>query len=69
MYDWQKKMKKFIILIPVFNDWKSVSKLLVNIDSQIKNWNADISIIIVNDSSTEKRSGLESVYQKIRAAN
>ena len=45
-------MKKFIILIPVFNDWKSVSKLLVNIDSQIKNWNADISIIIVNDSST-----------------
>ena len=67
MYDWQKKMKKFIILIPVFNDWKSVSKLLVNIDSQIKNWNADISIIIVNDSSTEKRSGLESVYQKIRS--
>ena len=60
-------MKKFIILIPVFNDWKSVSKLLVNIDSQIKNWNADISIIIVNDSSTEKRSGLESVYQKIRS--
>ena len=59
-------MKKFIILIPVFNDWKSVSKLLVNIDSQINNWKADISVIIVNDGSTEKRSGLESNYKKIK---
>ena len=25
-------MKKFIILIPLFNDWKSVSKLLSEID-------------------------------------
>jgi len=58
-------MKKFIILIPVFNDWKSVSKLLINIDSQINNWKADISVIIVNDGSTEKRSGLESNYKKI----
>ena len=29
-------MKKFIILIPIYNDWKSVSKLLENIDEQIK---------------------------------
>ena len=60
-------MKKFIILIPVFNDWKSVSELLVNIDSQINNWKADISVIIVNDGSTEKRSGLESNYKKIKS--
>ena len=58
-------MKKFIILIPVFNDWKSVSELLVNIDSQINNWKADISVIIVNDGSTEKRSGLESNIKKL----
>ena len=60
-------MKKFIILIPVFNDWKSVSKLLVNIDSQIYNWNSDVSVIIVNDGSTEKIFGLESNYKKIKS--
>ena len=60
-------MKKFVILIPVFNDWKSVSKLLINIDTQIDNWKADISIIIVNDGSTEKRSGLELNYKKIKS--
>ena len=36
----KKKMKKFIILIPVYNDWKSVFKLLENIDLQIKDWDA-----------------------------
>ena len=33
-------MKKFIILTPVYNDWKSVFKLLTNIDEQIKEWDA-----------------------------
>ena len=28
-------MKKFIILTPLFNDWKSVSKLLDEIDIQV----------------------------------
>jgi len=60
-------MKKFIILIPLFNDWKSVSKLLHEINSQVINWNADVSVIIVNDASTEARSGLESNYKKIKS--
>ena len=60
-------MKKFIILIPLFNDWKSVSKLLNEINSQVINWNADVSVIIVNDASTESRSGLESNYKKIQS--
>ena len=60
-------MKKFIILIPLFNDWKSVSKLLNEINSQVTNWNADVSVIIVNDASTEARSGLESNYEKIKS--
>ena len=60
-------MKKFIILIPLFNDWKSVSKLLNEINSQVINWNADVSVIIVNDASTESRSGLESNYKKIKS--
>ena len=60
-------MKKFIILIPLFNDWKSVSRLLNEIDLEVKNWDVDVSIVIVNDSSTEKRSGLEFNFKKIKA--
>ena len=48
-------MKKIIILIPVYNDWKSVFKLIENIDSQISEWDAHVSIFIINDSSTENR--------------
>ena len=59
-------MKKIIILIPLFNDWKSVSRLLNKIDLQVNNWHSEISILIVNDASTEKRSGLEFNYKKIK---
>ena len=44
-------MKKYIILIPVYNDWKSVFKLIENIDFQINN--EMINILIINDASTE----------------
>ena len=45
-------MKKIKILIPVFNDWQSLSKLLNNIDKVINNIDYEISIIIVDDAST-----------------
>ena len=60
-------MKKFIISIPVYNDWKSVFKLLENIDAQIKNWNAEVSILIVNDASTEERPKTEISFKKIKS--
>ena len=44
-------MNKFIILIPVYNDWKSVFKLLQAIDLEIANWDAEVSVVIVNDAS------------------
>ena len=59
-------MKKFIILIPLFNDWKSVSKLLKEIDIQVNDWKAEICVFIINDASTEKRSGLEFHFKKIK---
>ena len=59
-------MKKFIILIPLFNDWKSVSKLLGQIDLQTINWDVEVSIIIVNDASTEERSDLKFNFKKIK---
>ena len=58
-------MKKYIILTPLYNDWKSVLVLLKKIDLQINNWDAEVSVIIVNDASTEERSGLDSNYKKI----
>ena len=60
-------MKKFIILIPLYNDWKSVSKLLREIDLQTNNWDAEVSVIIVNDASIEERSDLDSNYKKIKS--
>ena len=60
-------MKNFIILIPLYNDWKSVSKLLNEIDLQIKNWDFDVSVLIINDASTEERSSLELNYKKIKS--
>ena len=60
-------MKKFIILIPVYNDWKSVFKLLENIDEQIKDWNAEISVLIVNDASTEERPTNELSFKNIKS--
>jgi len=49
-------MKKYIILIPVYNDWKSAFKLLENIDEQIKDRDVEVSVLIVNDASTDERS-------------
>ena len=60
-------MKKIIILIPLFNDWKSVSKLLNEIDLQVKRWNSEVSILIINDASTEKRFGLDFNFKKIKS--
>ena len=45
---------KIIILIPVFNDFKSVSKLIEEIDINISELKATFSIIVVNDASTGK---------------
>ena len=47
-------MKKFYIVIPVYNDWKSLWKLSKAIDDQVKDLNLKFSFLFINDSSTEK---------------
>ena len=59
-------MKKFIILIPIYNDWKSLFKLLENIDLQIADWDAEVSVLIVNDASTEEKPKIEIRFKKIK---
>jgi glycosyltransferase involved in cell wall biosynthesis len=58
-------MKITKILIPIFNDWKSVFKLLENIDLQLDGWDADVSVIIINDASTEKKSDNRLVFKNL----
>ena len=58
-------MKKYIILIPVFNDWQSVFKLIDNIDLQIHNETVDI--LIINDASTENLDSNEKKFSKINS--
>ena len=53
-------MKKIIILIPVFNDWESLIKLLKEIDENIKDIkNISFKCLVVNDASTIKQPDLQ----------
>ena len=46
-------MKKIVILVPVFNDWESVKKLIVEINENISNFQeTHFECLIVNDAST-----------------
>jgi len=40
-------MKKIKVLIPIYNDWQSVFKLLENINLQVINLNAEVSVLII----------------------
>ena len=58
---------KFKILIPVYNDWQSVSKLLHDININLKNQMNEISIIIVNDASNHDRQNIEYDLENINS--
>ena len=45
-------MSNFIILTPTFNDWRSLSKLLLEIDKNILGVKGNFKVLIVNDAST-----------------
>ena len=47
---------KFKILIPVYNDWQSISKLLEDINSNVSNLDHEISVLIMNDASNHDRN-------------
>ena len=63
-------MKKIKILIPVYNDWQSVFKLLENIDQGLESWDSNvvhISVIIINDASIEKRHINNSTFNTLKS--
>ena len=46
-------MRKIIILIPVFNDWESLTKLINEINENIKDYESiNFECLVVNDAST-----------------
>ena len=46
-------MRKILILIPIYNDWKSLNKLIEEINENIKNFdNINFECLIINDAST-----------------
>ena len=47
-------MKKYIILIPIYNDRESLTKLIENINSETKDLNSEISVIVINDASSQQ---------------
>ena len=48
-------MSKNIIIIPIYNDWKSLNKLLLQLNEASKNYNnLKTEILIINDNSTDQ---------------
>ena len=53
------------ILIPIYNDWQSVSKLLEEINDNLSNLDHEISVIIINDASNHDRNKENKDYKNI----
>ena len=47
-------MKKFYILTPTYNDWRSLNKLIKKIDKNVENIRGIFKILIINDGSNHK---------------
>ena len=45
---------KYIILIPIYNDRESLKKLIENINYEISNLNSQISVVVINDASSQQ---------------
>ncbi len=58
---------KLKILIPIYNDWQSIYKLLENIDFNLTNFNHEVSVIIVNDASNHDRKNEVNNFENIHS--
>ncbi len=45
---------KYVILIPIYNDRESLKLLIENINHEINGLNHEISIVVINDASTQQ---------------
>ena len=47
-------MKKYIILIPIYNDRESLTKLIENINKEVNIGNTEVSVVVINDASSQQ---------------
>ena len=45
---------KYVILIPIYNDRESLKILIENINSEIKDLDHEISLVVINDASSQQ---------------
>ena len=45
---------KYVILVPIYNDRESLKLLIKNINSEIKDLNVEISVVVINDASSQQ---------------
>ena len=57
---------KYTILIPIFNDRESLKLLIENINNEAKDLNHDISLVVINDASSQQ---IVDTYPKIENIN
>ena len=58
---------KIKILVPIYNDWQSASKLLDEIDNNILDLDHEIAVIIINDASTHDRQEEQKDFKNIHS--
>ena len=59
-------MEKLIILIPVYNDWKSLNLLIKKINFELNKENLNSEILIINDNSSLRIIFLKKKFSRIK---
>ena len=45
---------KYVILVPIYNDRESLKMLIENINNELKDLNHEVSIVVINDASSQQ---------------
>ena len=57
---------KIISLIPIYNDRESLKKLIENINFEVKDLNSEMSVVVINDASSQQ---IVDTYQNLENIN
>ena len=57
---------KIILLIPIYNDRESLKKLIENINFEVKDLSSEISVVVINDASSQQ---IADTYQNLENIN
>ena len=57
---------KIILLIPIYNDRESLKKLIENINFEVKDFNSEMSVVVINDASSQQ---IVDTYQNLENIN